>query len=114
FFAQALDGNASLVPEILGVYLKAGLIGGEVYLAKNAAREIIEVAIWFQPGQKSLGTTEQRAAGWEPLMGKLSKKCRFWWTYLLEGLYDQLVENTLGAGIMLGAYHLKLIGMHPD
>ncbi|KAJ7486859.1 hypothetical protein FB451DRAFT_1228202 [Mycena latifolia] len=114
FFTDALDGDASLVPEILGAYLKAGLVGGQVYWAENKAGEIVGVSIWFPPGTTALGTPEQRAAGWDPLMAKLSEKCRSWWIYFLELLYDKFVEDALGPGVMLGAYHLQLIGIHPD
>ncbi|KAJ7938690.1 hypothetical protein B0H13DRAFT_1575374, partial [Mycena leptocephala] len=131
FFTDALDNDLSLVPELLGAYLKAGLVGGQVYFAENASKEIVGVAIWFKPGQKSLGTQvfpdfqleslthainsrEQRAAGWDPLMGKLSQKCHSWWTDFLKILYDDFVEKTLGPGAMLGAFHLQLIGIHPD
>ncbi|KAJ7609355.1 hypothetical protein DFH06DRAFT_1247246 [Mycena polygramma] len=114
FFTDALDHDPSLVPDILGAYLKAGLVGGQVYFAENRSKEIIGVTIWFKPGQKALGTREQRAAGWDQLMAKLSEKCRSWWTYFLRFLYDEFVEGTLGPGVMLGAFHLQLIGIHPD
>ncbi|KAJ7131902.1 hypothetical protein C8R43DRAFT_1133570 [Mycena crocata] len=114
FFNDELDGDDSLVPELLGAYTKAGLVGGQVYFAENLLDgDIIGVAIWFGPGQKSLGTPGQRAAGWDPLMARLSPKCRSWWDYFLRLLYDDFVEETLGAGVLLRAFHLQLIGIHP-
>lgn len=56
FFTDALDGDTSLVPEILGAYLKAGVVGGEVYFAEHMAAGIVGVAIWFPPSTTALGT----------------------------------------------------------
>ncbi|KAJ7486851.1 hypothetical protein FB451DRAFT_1168234 [Mycena latifolia] len=114
FFNDGLDGDASLVPEAIGAYLKGGLVGGLVYFAENESAEIVGVAIWFPPGTTALGTPEQRAAGWDQLTAKLSEKCRSWWPDFLGYLYDDFVENTLGPGVMLGAYHLQVLGIHPD
>ncbi|KAJ7097068.1 hypothetical protein B0H15DRAFT_824697 [Mycena belliarum] len=113
FFTDELDGDIKLVPYILGAYLKAGLVGGQVYFAEDATEGIVGVAIWFQPGHTSFGTPEQRAAGWDELMGKLSERCRSWWTEFLKLLYDEFVEKQLGSGVMRAAYHLQLIGIHP-
>ncbi|KAJ6461151.1 hypothetical protein C8R47DRAFT_1225994 [Mycena vitilis] len=114
FFTDALNGDPDLVPEILGAYLKAGLVGGQVYFAENARKEIVGVAVWFQPGHSALGTEEQKAAGWNALMAKLPEKYRSWWIYFLDFLYDGFVEDTLGRGVMLKSFHLQLIGVHPD
>ncbi|KAJ7648378.1 hypothetical protein DFH06DRAFT_1210086 [Mycena polygramma] len=114
FFTDALNGDPNLVPEILGAYLKAGLVGGQVYFAENASKEIVGVAVWFQPGHRALGTEEQQAAGWDSLMAKLPKKYCSWWSYFLGFLYNEFVEETLGPGVILKSFHLQLIGVHPD
>ncbi|KAJ6522062.1 hypothetical protein B0H19DRAFT_1277507 [Mycena capillaripes] len=114
FFTNALDGDASLVREILGAYLRAGVVGGEVYFAEHRGAEIVGVAIWFPPGTTALGTPAQRTTGWNPLMAKLSEKCHSWWTYFLDFLYNKFVENTLGSSVFRAAYHLQLIGVHPS
>ncbi|KAJ6555858.1 hypothetical protein B0H19DRAFT_1262001 [Mycena capillaripes] len=112
FFTNALDGDASLVREILSAYLRAGVVGGEVYFAEHRGAEIVGVAIWSPPGTIALGTTAYH--GLEPAHGKLSEKCRSWWTYFLDFLYNKFVENTLGSSVFRAAYHLQLIGVHPS
>ncbi|KAJ7930913.1 hypothetical protein B0H13DRAFT_2309220 [Mycena leptocephala] len=112
FFTDALDGDASLVPEILGAYLRAGVVGGEVYFAEHKAAGIVGVAIWFPPGTTALGTTACR--GLEPAYGKAVREMRSWWTYFLDFVYNKFVENTLGLGVFRAAYHLQLIGVHPS
>ncbi|KAJ6517228.1 hypothetical protein C8R47DRAFT_1062920 [Mycena vitilis] len=105
---DALGEDPALVSEYLGAYLKAGLVGGaeggHVYFAENEDKDIVGVTVWFPPGQTAMGSEEQRAAGWNQLMSKLSKETQEWWTHMLTIVYDDFVasESVLGpAGFIL-------------
>ncbi|KAJ6447754.1 hypothetical protein C8R47DRAFT_958430, partial [Mycena vitilis] len=105
----ALNEDRALVSEYFGAYLKTGLVGGDeggqVYFAENEDKEIVGVTVWFPP--------EQRAAGWNQLLGKLSKETQAWWALLV---YDDFVasESVLGPEGFANAFHLQLIAIHPD
>ncbi|RPD60175.1 acyl-CoA N-acyltransferase [Lentinus tigrinus ALCF2SS1-6] len=115
FFAFALGGDKDLQEPMHRAHITAALAnnGGEVHIAELPDEGVVGVAVWFPPGSKFLSTEAQREAGWNQLMAKLELELRDWWTQFLDE-YDDMVERALGPDVKLGAYHLQLIGVHPQ
>ncbi len=51
-------GDLSIVPEKWRSYVRAGVVGGEMYVASLSDRmeDACGFAVWYAPGQEFLGT----------------------------------------------------------
>ncbi|KAJ7607084.1 hypothetical protein DFH06DRAFT_1309604 [Mycena polygramma] len=114
---DALGEDRALVSEYLGAYLKAGLVGGDdgghVYFAENEDKEIVGVTVWFPPGQTAMGTLLLARGGMESINEQVEAGVP---GMMLRLVYDDFVasESVLGPVVFVGAFHLQLIGIHPD
>ena len=54
FFNFLVAGHKQLFYEMQLALVKAGLIGGQVYLAEDASGAAIGSTVWFGPGQELL------------------------------------------------------------
>ncbi|KIJ36705.1 hypothetical protein M422DRAFT_211995 [Sphaerobolus stellatus SS14] len=113
YFLGALGGNQSLVEPFLLGHVKAAVIGGNLYVAELPNEGIVGVALWFGPGQKFLGSSEQLNAGWNQTMDQLNETARKWWDKFLI-FVDEVAEKIFGDGQKLASYHLQTFGVLPD
>ncbi|KAJ7614658.1 hypothetical protein DFH06DRAFT_129469 [Mycena polygramma] len=92
--------------------VRAGLVGGEVWVAGFGPTDICAVAVWFGPGTDYLATEEQRAAGWDELRAKFTPELKQWWSdYLVN--YNAWNVTCLGEGTKLNSWQLQLLGTSP-
>lgn len=75
-----------LLPMELESVIKAGLIGGAVYVAETSEDGAVGGAVWFGPGQELLEDEDQAAAGFngfmETLGGRYPEMVPWWMDYV--------------------------------
>ncbi|ESK88655.1 acetyltransferase [Moniliophthora roreri MCA 2997] len=113
FFLFALK-DESLVEPFIEAMVRGTVIGGQLYVVETPDG-IVGATLWFGPGQISLGSEEQRQAGWNQLMEKLDDATRRWFVdvFLASSLHD-VPDKLYGQGGQKAAYHLQLFGVLPQ
>ncbi|KAJ7614659.1 hypothetical protein DFH06DRAFT_920702, partial [Mycena polygramma] len=94
--------------------VRAGLIGGEVWVAGFGPTDICAAAVWFGPGNDFLATEDQRAAGWSEAEAKFTPELRKWWTDYFIPRASAWSRSLLGEGTMLNSWQLELLGTSPE
>ncbi|KAL1708966.1 hypothetical protein EV121DRAFT_253478 [Schizophyllum commune] len=108
-----VGGNTSLLPLLMRAQIKAGLIGGEVYVAGFGPDDISSAAVWFGPGQELLDSPEQGAAGFNEFMGSITEGTRTWWTSKFFPFYGATTTEAFGEGFKKANWHLQLLATEP-
>ncbi|KAF9460507.1 hypothetical protein BDZ94DRAFT_1265750 [Collybia nuda] len=105
----------SLVPLELGANVRAATLGGEIYVATIGPEpeDIVGAAIWYAPGQSSMSTDEQRAAGWDQFLSVIPEELKSWWMEHFIPEIGRLADEALGPGYKLKSWHLHLFGVVP-
>ncbi|KAL1707415.1 hypothetical protein EV121DRAFT_278130 [Schizophyllum commune] len=88
-----VGGDISILPLLMRAQIKAGLIGGEVYVAGFSHQDISSAAVWFGPGQEMLSSPEQGNAGFNEFMGAIGDDTRNWWTNKKANWHLQLLAT---------------------
>ncbi|KAJ7708825.1 hypothetical protein B0H17DRAFT_1030971 [Mycena rosella] len=114
FVASITGNNPDLDPMFHRAHMRAGAVGGELWVAGFGPTDIAAVAVWFGPGTDFLATEEQRAAGWNDLQSKFTPELRKWWSEYFGPRYNQWNEDCLGKGTKTKSWHLDLLGTSPD
>ncbi|KAJ7191856.1 hypothetical protein GGX14DRAFT_32079 [Mycena pura] len=93
--------------------VRAGLLGGEVYVAetKDADKKIVGCAVWFGPGDALFDTPEQQQQALGPLTHANLQK---WWGEEFLPQYYRFVDCALGAGVKHKSWHLQTLGVDPE
>ncbi|KAH8810456.1 hypothetical protein DL96DRAFT_1627241 [Flagelloscypha sp. PMI_526] len=114
-FLSGCDNSKDIMYQYLLCYAKAGLLDGELWVAKTQeGNRIVGVAIWFGPGQLAIRTAEQKErCGWNTFLSKLSDKSRNWWIYFMDS-YEKALDAVHGPDVHLNNWHLQLLGVHPN
>ncbi|KLO18212.1 hypothetical protein SCHPADRAFT_936290 [Schizopora paradoxa] len=73
FFNFLIAGHKELFYEMQLAIVKAGLMGGQVYLAEDASGAVIGGTVWFGPGHELLDSEEQHNAGFNRFMQPLTQ-----------------------------------------
>ncbi|TDL30001.1 hypothetical protein BD410DRAFT_710196 [Rickenella mellea] len=111
------DGNKSLVPDVHRAQIKAGLIGGRVYVAEIDQVGIVGAAVWFGPGEELLSSPDQAAAGFNQFMGDLGSRdpeMPAWWMTSFLPNYGKFTSEALGdPKYKHNGWHLQLLGVEP-
>ncbi|KAL1688287.1 hypothetical protein GGG16DRAFT_94823 [Schizophyllum commune] len=108
-----VGGNISLLPLLMRAQIKAGLIGGEVYVAGFGPDDISSAAVWFGPDQELLDSPEQGAAGFNEFMGSITEGTRTWWTSKFFPFYGATTTEAFGEGFKKANWHLQLLATEP-
>ncbi|KAJ7623660.1 hypothetical protein FB45DRAFT_1031574 [Roridomyces roridus] len=114
FGHSMMGGDMSLDPLFQMAGLRAGAIGGEIWVAGFSPSEICAVALWFGPGSDYLATEEQRAAGWDDLVANFPPELKQWWLEYFIPRASTWSESCLGKGTKTKGWHLHLLGTSPD
>ncbi|KLO11092.1 hypothetical protein SCHPADRAFT_942348 [Schizopora paradoxa] len=113
-----LGGHRELTLEFVSSVVKAGVIGGEVYVAEDTSGVIVGASVWFTPGQDFLDSEEQRSAGYDKIMAKLaetSPKMSAWWTEYFNRHAAETFKNAFGdSHYGVNCWHLYLVGVQPS
>ncbi|KAF9460511.1 hypothetical protein BDZ94DRAFT_1197671 [Collybia nuda] len=111
-----VGGDTSLLRSKFEANVRAAVIGGTIYVAATSsnAEDIIGASIWFGPGQGSLMTKEQRAAGWDQFLETAPEELQQWWLDYFIPLMAQMSDLSLGPGFKLQQWHLLLFGVTPE
>ncbi|EJC99626.1 uncharacterized protein FOMMEDRAFT_127812 [Fomitiporia mediterranea MF3/22] len=89
----------NLLPDVFRSHIKAGLVGGLVYVARHKSDGIIGLAAWFGPGAELYTTPEQCEAGFNKLMADIAEKdpdMQIWWTQYFLPKYGEFAKEALG------------------
>jgi len=115
FSLSMIGGNVSLVHDLMLTHVKAGLVGGEVLVAKVDGKDEIDgVAIFFGPGEEIFGTEEQRTGtGWYDLFNKFDDETKKWWLESFLPTYGKQADMAHGPGKKLDSWHCLYIGVVP-
>ncbi|KAJ7497944.1 hypothetical protein B0H11DRAFT_1997924 [Mycena galericulata] len=114
-FGHSLTGgDRTLRPLFHDAHLRAGAIGGEVWVAGFGPTDICAVAVWFGPGTDYLETEEQRAAGWNQLEAKFTPELKQWWSEYFTPRYSKWNESCVGEGTKFKSWQLQLLGTNPE
>ncbi|KLO11091.1 hypothetical protein SCHPADRAFT_488459 [Schizopora paradoxa] len=112
-----LGGHLELTSDFVSAIVKAGIVGGEVYVAEDNFGKIIGASVWFPPGHEFLDSEEQAKAGYNQFMEKLNNAHRDmlrWWTKYFGPLADEFVKKTFGdPHYGSKCWYLYLIGVQP-
>ncbi|KAJ7035561.1 hypothetical protein C8F04DRAFT_1097681 [Mycena alexandri] len=114
FGLSLTGGNPELDIEFHTVVLRAGAVGGEIWVAGFGPTDICAVAVWFGPGTDYLATEEQRAAGWNALQAKFTPELQKWWLEYFIPRYDAWNTSCLGEGTKLRSWYLHVLGTRPE
>ncbi|KAJ7460805.1 hypothetical protein FB451DRAFT_1405340 [Mycena latifolia] len=114
FGACITGGNSDLDPMFHRAHMRAGAVGGELWVAGFGPTDIAAVAVWFGPGTEFLDTEEQRAAGYNDLQAKFTPELHKWWSEYFIPRYKQWNEACLGEGTYRKSWHLDLLGTSTD
>ncbi|KAF8996613.1 hypothetical protein BDQ17DRAFT_1310236 [Cyathus striatus] len=113
-----LGGDMSLDILLNRSGVKAGLIGGQVYIAQVGPEisDIAGVAIWYPPGTKSMSTKEERDnSGWNEFWNAISEEHRTWWTSIYIPAGRRLSEESgLGLDFSRNAWNLRIFSVAPE
>jgi len=108
--------DKSLVPALHRAQIKAGLIGGKVYVAELESVGIIGAAVWFGPGEELFQSEDQTEAGFNQFMAELGSRDpdmpEWWSTYFLPKYNSFASESFKDPKYKLNGWHLQLIGVH--
>jgi len=114
-FGHSLTGgNPELDLKLHLACLRAGAVGGEIWVAGFGPTEIRAVAVWFGPGTDYQATEEQRAAGWNALQTKFPPELRKWWSDYFIPRCRVWRESCLGEGTKLRSWHLQMLATKPE
>ncbi|TDL20991.1 hypothetical protein BD410DRAFT_790364 [Rickenella mellea] len=99
--------------------IRAGIIGGETYVAGMGDElndeDVAGFAVWFGPGQGFHLTEDQRKnSGYEELSKKRSPENRKWEEEVLLPMCETLDEKTIGSSAKLASYHLQFLAVAPE
>ncbi|KAL1688299.1 hypothetical protein GGG16DRAFT_116139 [Schizophyllum commune] len=108
-----VGGDISILPLLMRAQIKAGLIGGEVYVAGFSHEDISSAAVWFGPGQEMLSSPEQGEAGFNDFMGAIGEDTRNWWAAKFLPFYGATTTEAFGEGFKKANWHLQLLATEP-
>ncbi|TDL26890.1 hypothetical protein BD410DRAFT_835997 [Rickenella mellea] len=110
-------GDLSMVPEKWRSFVRAGVVGGEMYVASLSDRieESCGFSVWYAPGQQFLGTEEQKTTtGFDVYIKKFDEEFLQYWNTVVGPLTKGLVEKTVGSEADAKMYHLQFLAVSPD
>ncbi|KAJ7081393.1 hypothetical protein B0H15DRAFT_470701 [Mycena belliarum] len=114
FGASMTGGNPDLDQPFHRAHLRAGAIGGELWVAGFGPTDISAVAVWFGPGSALLATEEQRAAGYNEVRSRFTPELERWWSEYFEPRSAQWIEACLGKGTAHKSWNLNLLATSVD
>ncbi|KAJ7089839.1 hypothetical protein B0H15DRAFT_273655 [Mycena belliarum] len=114
FGASMTGGNPDLDQPFHRAHMRAGAIGGELWVAGFGPTDISAVAVLFGPGSASLATEEQRAAGWNEVRSRFTPELERWWSEYFEPRSAQWIEACLGKGTDYKSWHLAGLATSPN
>ncbi|TEB20737.1 hypothetical protein FA13DRAFT_1819955 [Coprinellus micaceus] len=80
----------------------AGLLGGEVYVAENANKDIIGVAVWFGPGREMFDSEDQQEQGLSIVLNRFKPEHQEWF------------GGKIPAEVKHASWHLQTIATAPE
>ncbi|KZV83802.1 hypothetical protein EXIGLDRAFT_842664 [Exidia glandulosa HHB12029] len=98
-------------------FIRAGLVGGEVYVAGVDSEDRVDgVAVWFAPGHGNgfLETDEQLAVWQESFAQYLNEDARKFWEEDFEAVCGVIIDNAAGKEGHHSMWHLQLLGTRPS
>jgi len=118
FLSILMGGHKELLFNLELSVIKAGLIGGEVYVAEDVRGNIIGSTVWFGPGQDLLLSEEQSNAGFNQLMNKLASEdpdmLNWWKEYFIPSSTKFTTEAYGSPQYRLNSWYLFMIGVLPS
>ncbi|KAJ7230662.1 hypothetical protein GGX14DRAFT_411724 [Mycena pura] len=116
FGHSLIGGDKELDILLLRAGVRAGIVGGEVWVAglTEEVTVICAVAIWFGPGTDYLATEEQRAAGYNDARSKFSPELKQWYSGYFVPRLDDWQEDCLGKNTTANSWHLQFLATSPD
>ncbi|KAG7095677.1 hypothetical protein E1B28_006393 [Marasmius oreades] len=131
FFLAALQ-DPTLVEPLIKSLVRATIVGGQLHVVDSLAG-IVGATLCFGPGQRSLGSEEQKQQGFNQLMEKVNKDARRWFTEYFVGLSNygvvastsfscvqvtimlhDSVDRVHGPGVQDQNYHIQIFGVLPE
>ncbi|KAJ7886005.1 hypothetical protein B0H13DRAFT_2343023 [Mycena leptocephala] len=107
-------GNLELDIWLQRAHVRAGAIGGELWVAGYGPTDICAVAIWYGPGTDFLATEEQRAAGWNEVESKFTPELKKWYSEYFLPLYTAWNTSCIGEGTKIKSWQLQFLGTSPE
>ncbi|KAJ7770897.1 hypothetical protein DFH07DRAFT_259012 [Mycena maculata] len=110
-----VGGNdLSLLDAFFGASIRAGALGGKLYVATEAADTSVirGMALWYGPGAESFSTEEER----EKLLvftSRLSPEAQEWHRTVYRLGFRNLTEKLLGRRGKLDSWYLTLLAVDP-
>ncbi|EJD50830.1 hypothetical protein AURDEDRAFT_150014 [Auricularia subglabra TFB-10046 SS5] len=106
-----LGGEMHLSIDLWRGFIRAGMVGGEVYLAGlDSETNTDGVAIWFPAGTEFLGTEEQQGV-WNEMFGKyLNADARRFWELNYETTCNVVLDRVLPKDKHHSMWHLQILG----
>jgi len=116
--ASGAGAKSSLVADLHRAQIKAGLVGGRVYVAEIEGVGIVGAAVSFGPGQELLGSPGQAEAGFNHFMEELGKNnptMPAWWMSYFLPKYSAFTTEALGdSGFKHNGWQLQLLGVRSE
>ncbi|EJD50826.1 hypothetical protein AURDEDRAFT_159969 [Auricularia subglabra TFB-10046 SS5] len=109
--APCLGGEMHLSANLWRGFIRAGMAGGEVYVAGLDSETSVDgIAIWFPPGSEFLGTEEQQDV-WQEMFGKyLNADAKLFWEQNYEATCNDVLDRVLAKDKHHSMWHLQILG----
>jgi len=114
---KRLEEDPSLWRAYFLAQLNASIIGGHAYgifIDSPDPKNLAGVAAWFGPGEEFLSTEEQRAGGWNDVLGKFDPAITEWFMKTMLPQYHELTTTALGTGYKRNIQHLQTLAVKPS
>ncbi|KAI0797696.1 hypothetical protein C8Q75DRAFT_14765 [Abortiporus biennis] len=88
--------------------------GGEYYVAKNEAGQVVGAAMWFGPGGTVFSSPETRQRFIDTLLSKVSAETRKWWLETYGPTVGRIMKEAVPPNGHIDTWYLLLIGVLPE
>ncbi|KAJ6607021.1 hypothetical protein B0H10DRAFT_574324 [Mycena sp. CBHHK59/15] len=114
FGESIVGGNRDLDNALHQAHMRAGAIGGELWVAGFGPEDIAAVVVWFGPGADFLDSEEQREVGWNHVQSKFTPELQKWWSDYFLPRHSVWKAACLDKDTTRNSWQLQLLGTSPD
>ncbi|EMD31941.1 hypothetical protein CERSUDRAFT_119274 [Gelatoporia subvermispora B] len=107
-------GDPELIDPMVRAMVQAGRIAGEYYTATDVSGELLGYALWMPPGQQMFSTSEQREAGLNDFMGRISQKGRDYFHNEYLVIFREFAAKCLGSTKIIDTWYLHILMVRAD